>query len=53
MLGKPFQDRVFSIINEYGSKTETINEEEDPENQEMEDAPPEDAELRPYNKYGN
>ena len=50
-LGKPFQDKVFSTINSF-SKAETIEEDEDPESQEMEDAPPEDQEFRPYNKYG-
>ena len=52
-LGKPYQDNIFDIVNAFSNKAETTDERDDPEEQEMEDAPPEDPDLRPYNKYGN
>ena len=51
-LGKPYQDRIFEIVNTFSSKVETIDEDDDPEEQEMEDAPPKYSDLKPYNKYG-
>lgn len=51
-LGKPYQDKIIEIVNAFSSKAETIDEDDDPEEQEMENAPPEDPDLKPYNKYG-